>query len=206
MGLLDFLNRYYEKTTLSVRLQLFFLPLLIMVLIFQNIDFEKSNFSTKSIDLNRKNLDYDSNIILQKFEKFFSKNDIEIKSITFKKKMFFINLQVHLKEFLKTIDFIENINKYSNILSFTIQKGSDEVFDLIITIDFSKRYLKNNSKEDIQIKLNGIIGNRVNISGLWYKPKESVQGYIIQKIRKNSVVLIKKGQKLELKVKNEYFK
>ena len=177
-----------------------------MILIFQNISLKKDDFIVKKIDLNRANMKYDSSKILQKLEQFFSKNKIKIKSISYKKKSFFLNLQVDLDELIKTIDFIESIDKYSKISNFTFVKTSNELFILSLNIDFSKRYLKDKVKNSIQIRLNAIIGNRVNISGKWYKTNDKFKDYVIDEITKNSVTLIKKGQKIKIKVKNEYFK
>ncbi len=215
MVLLDLLNNLYEKTTTVVKAQLFFLPLLITLFIIQNIDLNSKLLDYSKIEFSRENKNYDSNKILKSIQNFADENHIDINSVNLKEKELFLTLVLQEKTVLKAIEFLENIDEYSNIKGFSLSESKEEFFTLKVDIDFSKRYIKSLNKthindiaekKDIKLKLIAIVANRVKINNRWYRKNQQIDKYVLTHIRSSSVVLKSQSNILVLRIKDEYIK
>ena len=152
------------------------------------------------------------------------KNEIVIKSITNEKKIVFLKAKSTLENIEKLIKKIENLNNFTKIKSFTLNKDNENEYVFEIQIDLNKFYIKkiekevenqsqkttlqiNNSEKSKEYKISGIISEYAFINDIWLKKDENIDDLKLVKIEKDFVVLENENRKIILELNNEeYFK
>ena len=226
--MLNNLNNKFINSSLKTKIELYLLPLLLLYLFYFLFHFEEKDDSSIQ---SKVNLDYSKNQFNDSFLDLFSniedyalKNEIVIKSITNEKKIVFLKAKSTLENIEKLIKKIENLNNFTKIKSFTLNKDNENEYVFEIQIDLNKFYIKkiekevenqsqkttlqiNNSEKSKEYKISGIISEYAFINDIWLKKDENIDDLKLVKIEKDFVVLENENRKIILELNNEeYFK
>ena len=226
--MLNNLNNKFINSSLKTKIELYLLPLLLLYLFYFLFHFEEKDDSSIQAKVN---LDYSKNQFNDSFLDLFSniedyalKNEIVIKSITNEKKIVFLKAKSTLENIEKLIKKIENLNNFTKIKSFTLNKDNENEYVFEIQIDLNKFYIKkiereienqsqkttlqiNNSEKSKEYKISGIISEYAFINDIWLKKDENIDDLKLVKIEKDFVVLENENRKIILELNNEeYFK
>jgi hypothetical protein len=229
--MLNYLNNNFVESSKRTKIELYLLPLLVFLSIYlffiekeinQDIkissklsfeDFKHKKFQDSFLDFfsSLEKLAKKYEIIIVKNEK--SENIILLKATGNKESI------------LNFIKAIENLNNFTKIDSFTLNKNDeikDYTFDL--RINLSKYYIKNLKEvkyeiknkekpiitqkiENTEFKINAIVANYVFINEKWLEKDEKIGNYKLIKIEKDFVVLSDELKEIKLELKDEeYFK
>lgn len=218
--MLKSIDNRFVNSPLKVKIQLFLIPLLIVYFLFYFIDLKNpiKNHKTvsSSFNINEKSFKGSFLSLIKNIESYSSSNNIKILNIsTNKKKQISIKAKGSIRSIKKLINKIENLNAFSNIYSFTVNKKSKSkrlYFNL--DISFEKFFIKtkpitnelNNELKNKTLKLKAIISKYVLIDKKWLKKNELISGFTLTKIGTNFVELENKTKKIKLEMsKNERF-
>lgn len=205
MPMLNLIEDRFNNLSLKSQIELFLLPLLVLVLIwnlfFNNINTIK-NLKQKNLSLNF--LQMRSNIIdiINDIRVFSLKNEIKIESLEGKEKNINLKIKGSFKKQLNFINYIENYNSFSNI---NYMKQEKNYLELNITFEniFIKKKNKvlnsfvleskdkKNKKVDLsQFKLEAIVGEKAFLNKKWLAQNQSVNNnYKLTKVHKNYILL-----------------
>jgi len=217
--MLNSLNDKFINTPLKTKIELYLLPLLLLYLFHFLFHFEVKN----DLSIQPKvNFDYSKNQFGDSFLNLFSnledyalKNQIVIKSLTNEKKIVFLKAKSKLINIQEFIRKIENLNNFTKIKSFILNKENENEYVFEIQIDLNKFYIKRlelklevkNSEKSNEYKISGIISNYAFINDIWLKKDENIDDLKLTKIEKDFVVLENENKKIILELNNEeYFK
>ena len=235
--MLTYINNKFVNSSLKTKVELYILPLMILYLLYyfsSSLFVVEKPFVVKNkINLEEyKNkkfqgsfLDFFSNI-----EEKAKENNIQILSLNNKKNIVELKIQSPKEKLSLFIKQIENINKFTKITFITMydQKDSNKyLFDL--KIDLNKFYIKRIEKEKIisqkilpkpeEIKtkkieivkdnyeLKAIIAEYVLVNDIWLKQGEDINGFKVDEIKRNSIVLENKNKdkKIRLELADEEY-
>lgn len=226
--MLNSLNDKFINATLKTKIELYLLPLLLLYLFHFLFHFEVKDDSSIQPKVN---FDYSKNQFDDSFLQVFSnledyalKNEIVIKSLTNEKKIVYIKAKSKLINIEKFIKKIENLNNFTKIKSFILNKENENEYIFEIQIDLNKFYIKKiekevdnqglelklevkNSENFKEYKISGIISEYAFINDIWLKKDENIDDLKLTLIEKDFVVLENKNRKIILELNNEeYFK
>ena len=235
--MLTYINNKFVNSSLKTKVELYILPLMILYLLYyfsSSLFVVEKPFVVKNkINLEEyKNkkfqgsfLDFFSNI-----EEKAKQNNIQILSLTNKKNIVELKIQSPKEKLSLFIKQIENINKFTKITFITMYDKKDSnkyLFDL--KIDLNKFYIKRIEKEKIisqkilpkpeEIKtkkieivkdnyeLKAIIAEYVLVNDIWLKQGEDINGFKVDDIKRNSIVLENKNKdkKIRLELADEEY-
>ncbi|MDD2292269.1 MAG: hypothetical protein PHV52_08315 [Aliarcobacter sp.] len=222
--MLNNLNDKFINTPLKTKIELYLLPLLLLYLFYFLFNFEaKDDLSIQS----KVNFDYSKNQFEESFldlfstlEDYASKNQIVIISLTNEKKIVFLKAKSTLENMQKFITKIENLNNFTKIKSFILNKQDENQYIFEIQIDLNRFYIKKIKKEveikheeikysqnSREYKISGIISDYVFINDIWLKKDDNIDDLKLVQIGKDFVVLENENRKIILELNNEeYFK
>ena len=226
--MLNNLNNKFINSSLKTKIELYLLPLLLLYLFYFLFHFETKDDSSIQAKVD---FDYSKNQFEDSFLDLFSniedyalKNEIVIKSITNEKKIVFLKAKSKIENIEKFIKKIENLNNFTKIKSFILNKDDENQYVFEIQIDLNKFYIKkiekevenqsqkttlqiNNSEKSKEYKISGIISEYAFINDIWLKKDENIDDLKLVKIEKDFVVLENENRKIILELNNEeYFK
>ncbi len=226
--MLNNLNNKFINSSLKTKIELYLLPLLLLYLFYFLFHFETKDDSSIQAKVD---FDYSKNQFEDSFLDLFSniedyalKNQIVIKSITNEKKIVFLKAKSKIENIEKFIKKIENLNNFTKIKSFILNKDDENQYVFEIQIDLNKFYIKkiekevenqsqkttlqiNNSEKSKEYKISGIISEYAFINDIWLKKDENIDDLKLVKIEKDFVVLENENRKIILELNNEeYFK
>ena len=235
--MLTYINNKFVNSSLKTKVELYILPLMILYLLYyfsSSLFVVEKPFVVKNkINLEEyKNkkfqgsfLDFFSNI-----EEKAKENNIQILSLNNKKNIVELKIQSPKEKLSLFIKQIENINKFTKITFITMYDKKDSnkyLFDL--KIDLNKFYIKRIEKEKIisqkilpkpeEIKtkkieivkdnyeLKAIIAEYVLVNDIWLKQGEDINGFKVDEIKRNSIVLENKNKdkKIRLELADEEY-
>ena len=235
--MLTYINNKFVNSSLKTKVELYILPLMILYLLYyfsSSLFVVEKPFVVKNkINLEEyKNkkfqgsfLDFFSNI-----EEKAKENNIQILSLNNKKNIVELKIQSPKEKLPLFIKQIENINKFTKITFITMYDKKDSnkyLFDL--KIDLNKFYIKRIEKEKIisqkilpkpeEIKtkkieivkdnyeLKAIIAEYVLVNDIWFKQGEYINGFKVDEIKRNSIVLENKNKdkKIRLELADEEY-
>ena len=222
------LNNKFINSSLKTKIELYLLPLLLLYLFYFLFHFETKDDSSIQAKVD---FDYSKNQFEDSFLDLFSniedyalKNQIVIKSLTNEKKIVFLKAKSKIENIEKFIKKIENLNNFTKIKSFILNKDDENQYVFEIQIDLNKFYIKkiekevenqnqkttfqiNNSEKSKEYKIRGIISEYAFINDIWLKKDENIDDLKLVKIEKDFVVLENENRKIILELNNEeYFK
>lgn len=222
--MLNNLNDKFINTPLKTKIELYLLPLLLLYLFYFLFNFEaKDDLSIQP----KVNFDYSKNQFEESFldlfstlEDYASKNQIVIISLTNEKKIVFLKAKSALENMQKFITKIENLNNFTKIKSFILNKQDENQYIFEIQIDLNKFYIKKIEKEveikqeeikysqnSREYKISGIISDYVFINDIWLKKDDNIDDLKLVQIGKDFVVLENENRKIILELNSEeYFK
>ena len=235
--MLTYINNKFVNSSLKTKVELYFLPLMILYLLYyfssslfvvekpfvvkNKINFEEY----KNKKFQGSFLDFFSNI-----EEKAKQNNIQILSLNNKQNIVELKIQSPKEKLSLFIKQIENINKFTKITFITMYDKKDSnkyLFDL--RIDLNKFYIKRIEKEKIisqkilpkpeEIKtkkieivkdnyeLKAIIAEYVLVNDIWLKQGEDINGFKVDEIKRNSIVLENKNKdkKIRLELADEEY-
>ena len=226
--MLNNLNNKFINSSLKTKIELYLLPLLLLYLFYFLFHFETKDDSSIQAKVD---FDYSKNQFEDSFLDLFSniedyalKNQIVIKSLTNEKKIVFLKAKSKIENIEKFIKKIENLNNFTKIKSFILNKDDENQYVFEIQIDLNKFYIKkiekevenqsqkttlqiNNSEKSKEYKISGIISEYAFINDIWLKKDENIDDLKLVKIEKDFVVLENENRKIILELNNEeYFK
>ena len=235
--MLTYINNKFVNSSLKTKVELYILPLMILYLLYyfsSSLFVVEKPFVVKNkINLEEyKNkkfqgsfLDFFSNI-----EEKAKENNIQILSLNNKNNIVELKIQSPKEKLSLFIKQIENINKFTKITFITMYDKKDSnkyLFDL--KIDLNKFYIKRIEKEEIisqkilpkpeEIKtkkieivkdnyeLKAIIAEYVLVNDIWLKQGEDINGFKVDEIKRNSIVLENKNKdkKIRLELADEEY-
>jgi hypothetical protein len=230
--MLTYINNKFANSSLKTKVELYFLPLMILYLLYY---FSSSLFVLEKpiIIKNKINFkEYENKKFQGSFLELFStienqakKNNIEILSLNNKNNIVALKIESHKEKLPLFIKQIENINNFSKIILITMynKKDSDRYF-FDLKIDLNKFYIKRieikkftnqkvliNPTEILPPKVNyelkAIIANYVLINDIWLKQGEDIDGFKVDEMNRNSIVLENKNKnkKIKLELANEEY-
>ncbi|OCL86091.1 hypothetical protein AAX26_01747 [Aliarcobacter thereius] len=226
--MLKSLNNNYINSKIKTKIELFLLPILIIVFLiitYENFIKEESENETNELYklINKKNSEELIKISKQ-IEQIALKDEVFIKKIENSKDEIRVIAKSSNYKLISFLEDIERFNDFSKINIFSLSKKDSEYF-IDFNIDLSKYYIKkyenkiildhkkiektNKHKKDIEKSptLFAIVGDFVFIDDMWIKDKDKFYNFRVNVIDKNIVWLEDKDSKIELKVhKNEYLK
>lgn len=223
--MLNYLNNKFLNSKLRTKIELYILPLLVLYFIFYSLQSTKEeipNIESK-IDINSYSNKEFKDSFLELFstiEKFASKNQITILSLTNNKKIITLKAKTQLLNMEKLIKKIENLNEFTNIKLLTLNKENLENYKVEMQIDLSKFYIKRieeeldmslveqneevtNIQENKEFKINGIILNYAFINDTWLGLNDVIDEYKLIIIKKDFVVLKNKNKEIKLELIDE---
>lgn len=224
--MLNNLNNKFINSSLKTKIELYLLPLLLLYLFYFLFHFETKDDSSIQAKVD---FDYSKNQFEDSFLDLFSniedyalKNQIVIKSITNEKKIVFLKAKSKIENIEKFIKKIENLNNFTKIKSFILNKDDENQYVFEIQIDLNKFYIKkiekevenqsqkttlqiNNSEKSKEYKISGIISEYAFINDIWLKKDENIDDLKLVKIEKDFVVLENENRKIILELKNEKY-
>jgi len=215
----------FETSSLKVKIELYILPILIIflfyILIFkQNTEeFEEK----QNIDLvNFENKKYDKPILelLNMIEQIAKNSNIFIQKSENIKDEIFLQAKSNKDDLLKFLHKIENLNSFTNIHSLNLRKAQFDSYLFDLKVDISKFYIKkilhleeikknkiSKSSFAVDFKIDAIIGKYAFINDNWIELNDFIDGYKLDLINRNFVILKKEDKSIKLEVNSlEYFK
>lgn len=232
--MLHFLNNKYIQSSTKTKIELYFVPLILLYLIYYFLG------NSISPELNKiRNIDHYAN---KKFDNSFLKLfgeieksakalDIKVKSLNNKMNIIELEIDTKIENIGKLINKLENINNFTKISSITvIEKETDNIYTIIFTIDVNKFYIKEikkdefltNKKAEIKIEennkikkltienkikyeLKAIIADFAMINNKWIKKDEYIDNFKLINIGKNFVFLENEEKEIKLEITNEEY-
>ena len=233
--MLKSLNDKFINSQTKTKIELYLLPLLLLLLISFYTFEEKQEemISTKNSfdEISNKKFEGSYLEVLSSLENLANKNQITIltnekdkESILLKGKSKIIVLENYLKQ-------IENLNNFSKVQSLVLYKKDENgyyFFDLKISFEkFYFKQLKNENELELKVEddalnkiskekeivenkkfeINAIIDKYALINGNWIEQNEEIDGYKLVELEMYFVILESETKKIKLEVDHgEYFK
>ena len=169
--MLDFLNNYFNNTSLKVKIELYLLPLLLFYLIYYGsfVLFvnEASKLETK-VNLNEfENKKFDGSLLelYSEIETYAKEEKIFIVSMQKDKNIIDIKAKTTSTAMINFIYKIENINSFTKINYLKIEEQlEDSLYLADLKIDLNKFYIKEKKEKNTNYKNTSINSSKSNIS------------------------------------------
>ena len=235
--MLTYINNKFVNSSLKTKVELYLLPLMILYLLYyfsSSLFVVEKPFVVKNkINLEEyKNKKFEGSFLdfFSNIEEKAKQNNIQILSLNNKNNIVELKIQSPKEKLSLFIKQIENINKFTKITFITMYDKKDSnkyLFDL--KIDLNKFYIKRIEKEKIisqkilpkpeEIKtkkieivkdnyeLKAIIAEYVLVNDIWLKQGEDINGFKVDEIKRNSIVLENKNKdkKIRLELADEEY-
>ena len=235
--MLTYINNKFVNSSLKTKVELYLLPLMILYLLYyfsSSLFVVEKPFVVKNkINLEEyKNKKFQGSFLyfFSNIEEKAKENNIQILSLNNKNNIVELKIQSPKEKLSLFIKQIENINKFTKITFITMYDKKDSnkyLFDL--KIDLNKFYIKRIEKEKIisqkilpkpeEIKtkkieivkdnyeLKAIIAEYVLVNDIWLKQGEDINGFKVDEIKRNSIVLENKNKdkKIRLELADEEY-
>lgn len=233
--MLKFLNDKFINSQTKTKIELYLLPLLLLLLISFYTFEEKQEemISTKNSfdEISNKKFEGSYLEVLSSLENLANKNQITILTNEKDKESIFLKGKskiIVLENFLKQI---ENLNSFSKVQSLVLYKKDENgyyFFDLKISFEkFYFKQLKNENELELKVEddainkiskekeivenkkfeINAIIDKYALINGNWIEQNEEIDGYKLVELEMYFVILENETEKIKLEVDHgEYFK
>lgn len=233
--MLKFLNDKFINSQTKTKIELYLLPLLLLLLISFYTFEEKQEemISTKNSfdEISNKKFEGSYLEVLSSLENLANKNQITILTNEKDKESIFLKGKskiIVLENFLKQI---ENLNSFSKVQSLVLYKKDENgyyFFDLKISFEkFYFKQLKNENELELKVEddainkiskekeivenkkfeINAIIDKYALINGNWIEQNEEIDGYKLVELQMYFVILENETEKIKLEVDHgEYFK
>lgn len=233
--MLKSLNDKFINSQTKTKIELYLLPLLLLLLISFYTFEEKQEemISTKNSfdEISNKKFEGSYLEVLSSLENLANKNQITILTNEKDKESIFLKGKskiIVLENFLKQI---ENLNNFSKVQSLVLYKKDENgyyFFDLKISFEkFYFKQLKNENELELKVEddalnkiskekeiienkkfeINAIIDKYALINGNWIEQDEKIDGYKLVELQMYFVILENETEKIKLEVDHgEYFK
>lgn len=233
--MLTYINNKFINLSLKTKVELYILPLMLLYLLYylsNGLIFTEKPILTKN-KINFK--EYENKKFQGSFLELFSKlensakkNNIEILSLNNKNNIVDLKIESNIKQLPLFINEIENINSFTKINLITMYEKKDlNTYFFHLKIDLNKFYIKRIEKikpivkenfekpKEIEIskipipqnnyELKAIIAEYILINDIWLKEGEEIDGFKVDEINRNSIILENKNKKIRLELANEEY-
>jgi hypothetical protein len=233
--MLIYINNKFSNSSSKTKIELYILPLMLLYLLYyfsSSLIVSQEPISTKNrINFT----EYENKKFRGSFLELFSnlensakENNIQILSLNNKNNIVDLKIEAKKEQLPLFIKEIENINSFTKINLITMYDKKDfnkYLFDL--KIDLNKFYIKRIEKikpivkekfekhKEVEIvkipipqnnyELKAIIAEYILINDIWLKEGEEIDGFKVDEINKNSIVLENKNKKIRLELANEEY-
>ena len=232
--MLHSLNNKYIQSSTKTKIELYFVPLILLYLLYYFLGNSISPELNKIRNIDQyANKKFDSSFLklFGEIEKSAKALDIKVKSLNNKMNIIELEIDTKIENIGKLINKLENINNFTKISSITvIEKEIDNIYSIIFTIDVNKFYIKeikkdefqSNKKVEIKIEennkikkltieneikyeLKAIIADFAMINNKWIKKDEYIDNFKLINIGKNFVFLENEEKEIKLEITNEEY-
>lgn len=212
-----YFDNKFTNYSLRIKLELYILPLIMLYFIYYlNFDTKKNTKNIKvKIDINTlvdRKFEGSYLTLFSSIEYFSSNNQIYINTLEQKNNMIYIKGNASINNIKKLISFIENINSFSKIVSFNIEK-SKKIYTFSTTVSMENFYFKKlqkikNKKQKIKkLNLIAIIDNYIFINNHWLQKGDEIANYHIDEIGLDFITLKdERNNKKTLWIEDEAFR
>ena len=233
--MLKFLNDKFINSQTKTKIELYLLPLLLLLLISFYTFEEKQEemISTKNSfdEISNKKFEGSYLEVLSFLENLANKNQITILTNEKDKESIFLKGKskiIVLENFLKQIENLNNFSKVQSLLLYKKDENGYYFFDLKISFEkFYFKQLKNENELELKVEddalnkiskekeivenkkfeINAIIDKYALINGNWIEQNEEIDGYKLVELEMYFVILENETEKIKLEVDHgEYFK
>ncbi|WP_419673043.1 hypothetical protein [Aliarcobacter butzleri] len=233
--MLKFLNDKFINSQTKTKIELYLLPLLLLLLISFYTFEEKQEemISTKNSfdEISNKKFEGSYLEVLSSLENLANKNQITILTNEKDKESIFLKGKskiIVLENFLKQIENLNNFSKVQSLLLYKKDENGYYFFDLKISFEkFYFKQLKNENELELKVEddalnkiskekeivenkkfeINAIIDKYAFINGNWIEQDEEIDGYKLVELQMYFVILENETEKIKLEVDHgEYFK
>ncbi|MFW3372262.1 hypothetical protein ACN9J5_05570 [Aliarcobacter butzleri] len=233
--MLKFLNDKFINSQTKTKIELYLLPLLLLLLISFYTFEEKQEemISTKNSfdEISNKKFEGSYLEVLSSLENLANKNQITILTNEKDKESIFLKGKskiIVLENFLKQIENLNNFSKVQSLLLYKKDENGYYFFDLKISFEkFYFKQLKNENELELKVEddalnkiskekeivenkkfeINAIIDKYALINGNWIEQNEEIDGYKLVELEMYFVILENETEKIKLEVDHgKYFK
>ncbi len=233
--MLKSLNDKFLNSQTKTKIELYLLPLLLLLLISFYTFEEKQEemISTKNSfdEISNKKFEGSYLEVLSSLENLANKNQITILTNEKDKESIFLKGKskiIVLENFLKQIENLNNFSKVQSLLLYKKDENGYYFFDLKISFEkFYFKQLKNENELELKVEddalnkiskekeivenkkfeINAIIDKYALINGNWIEQDEKIDGYKLVELQMYFVILENETEKIKLEVDHgEYFK
>ncbi|MCT7587767.1 hypothetical protein [Aliarcobacter butzleri] len=233
--MLKFLNDKFINSQTKTKIELYLLPVLLLLLISFYTFEEKQEemISTKNSfdEISNKKFEGSYLEVLSSLENLANKNQITILTNEKDKESIFLKGKskiIVLENFLKQIENLNNFSKVQSLLLYKKDENGYYFFDLKISFEkFYFKQLKNEKELELKVEddalnkiskekeivenkkfeINAIIDKYAFINGNWIEQDEEIDGYKLVELQMYFVILENETEKIKLEVDHgEYFK
>lgn len=233
--MLKSLNDKFINSQTKTKIELYLLPLLLLLLISFYTFEEKQEemISTKNSfdEISNKKFEGSYLEVLSSLENLANKNQITILTNEKDKESIFLKGKskiIVLENFLKQIENLNNFSKVQSLLLYKKDENGYYFFDLKISFEkFYFKQLKNENELELKVEddalnkiskekeivenkkfeINAIIDKYALINGNWIEQDEKIDGYKLVELQMYFVILENETEKIKLEVDHgEYFK
>lgn len=153
--MLNYLNNKFTNLNLKIKIQLYLLPLMLIYILYyfsQSLSGDESNKIKNSLNINQyDNKKFDGSFLelLNKIESSSKQLNMQVQSLNHKNNIINLKVYTKIKDVVKLINIIENINHFTKISSISIYEKNDMNSYLVdFTINVNKYYLKKLKKNE----------------------------------------------------------
>lgn len=217
----NYLNNKFNDSSKKVKIEIYLLTFTLcfsFILLTNEFVNTKTNKPINNIINKNPNKIFDKSFfdLIKNIEIYCKEKNIEIIQIENTNKTIKLSGNASISNVQNLVKKIENINKFSNIITFNLyKKNKTKKYNFQMNVNFEKFYIKKKNidlsktdkktktNSDLTLKLKAIISNEVLINNTWMKKYDVIKEYKLISINENIVVLEKKNKKIILKVYND---
>ncbi|WP_418186396.1 hypothetical protein [Aliarcobacter lanthieri] len=233
--MLNLLKNRFETSSLKIKIELYSLPILVLILLYL-LNYEENNddvLQDKNIELiSFENKKYDKSTLelLNNIEEIAKQNKVFIQKSENSKDEIFLQAKSKKEDLANFLHKIEILNNFTNIYSLSLRAIESEVYLFDLRIDISKFFIKKieekvitsestktiiefgeqrdlDNHKKIDFKIDAIIGKYAFINDTWIELNGTIQGYKLDFISQDFVLLKKDDEIIKLEVNSiEYLK
>jgi len=231
--MLKSLNDKFLNSQTKTKIELYLLPLLLLLLIsfytFEEKQEEMISTKNSFYEISNKKFEGSYLEVLSSLENLANKNQITILTNEKDKESIFLKGKskiIVLENFLKQIENLNNFSKVQSLLLYKKDENGYYFFDLKISFEkFYFKQLKNELElkveddalkktfkekeivENNKFEINAIIDKYALINGNWIEQDEEIDGYKLVELQMYFVILENETERIKLEVDHgEYFK
>lgn len=233
--MLENFKNSFENSSLKIKIELYLLPILILLLLYMlfNDDKDIESKDRQNYDiLQIENKKYTDSILelSNKIEEIAKNNSLIIQKTQNMKEQIVSQLKGKRDDLLKFLESIENINSFTKIDFLSLKRLENDIYLIDLRVDISKYFLKSKKQKEIidieieddiaqedefieekaikkEFKISAIIGGYAFINSIWFELNDDVFGYKLETIGNDYVILKDDRDIIKLEVFNlEHFK